>query len=673
MRAMAKETGPGMRILHSIVVLLAVLLVAAPASGSPTHNPRGRFLGVVPHSPDPGSPRGSAPLFGGGNLIYHNGPVMHTNRTHAIFWTPPTFSFPASYKSLIEQYLDNVATDSGKRSNVYSVHTQYADNAPNPTPGAAQYTTTNAPSITATDALPASGCPVHAGHPCLRDSQLQTEIASVITANALPTGLGNIYLLFLPSGIDSCDANNTSSCSYNVYCAYHSSFDPPGGPVETVLYANQPFTGPGCIAPQQPNGNSADSQISVVSHEHIETVTDPLGTGWWDDSTGEEIADKCGSKYGTALGGTAGAQFNQQIAGNPYYVQEEWSNVDGGCLQRLNKPPHAVISFQPNNPDPNQPVAFDGSASTDDGSISSDPDAYTWTFGDSTPAVTGPTQSHAYAANGLYTVTLTVKDDLGFRGTATASVRVGPAPPPPPADQPPVCSPSSAAVAQGSSVSVALPCSDPDPGDTVSRTVTVLPAHGVLTDIDQAAGAVFYSPNPGYSGPDSFQFAAGDGRGGISADATASITVEPAAGAAGPTNPIEEPPPLADVVSLSVKPRAFRAARSGPSAAARRGAVVRYVLEGAAPVEFRVKRVVTGRRAPGGKCVKRSASNRARRRCSLLVLLPGSFTRPGVDGASSFRFSGRLAGRALSPGRYRLSAAAGPGGITARASFVVLR
>lgn len=47
-------------------------------------------------------------------------------------------------------------------------------------------------------------------------------------------------------------------------------------------------------------------------------------------------------------------------------------------------------------------------------------------------------------------------------------------------------------------------------------------------------------------------------------------------------------------------------------------------------------------------------SNREARRCTRYVLLSGSFGHQGQAGANSFVFPGRLRGRRLAPGRYRL-------------------
>ena len=77
-------------------------------------------------------------------------------------------------------------------------------------------------------------------------------------------------------------------------------------------------------------------------------------------------------------------------------------------------------------------VQFDGSGSSDpDGTIAS----YAWEFGDGNTG-TGVNPSHTYAAEGSYTVTLTVLDDVGASASATTTAQIAPAgqPQPPVAD-----------------------------------------------------------------------------------------------------------------------------------------------------------------------------------------------------------------------------------------------
>ncbi len=76
----------------------------------------------------------------------------------------------------------------------------------------------------------------------------------------------------------------------------------------------------------------ADSEINVTSHENIEAITDPLGNAWYDPS-GNEIGDKCAWNFGSPLGGTPGAEYNEPISSGKYWLQQEWSNAVVGCVQ----------------------------------------------------------------------------------------------------------------------------------------------------------------------------------------------------------------------------------------------------------------------------------------------------------------------------------------------------
>jgi hypothetical protein len=46
---------------------------------------------------------------------------------------------------------------------------------------------------------------------------------------------------------------------------------------------------------------------------------------------GQENGDKCAWTFGAAHG-SPGAKFNQVINEDKYYLQQEWSNLSGGCV-----------------------------------------------------------------------------------------------------------------------------------------------------------------------------------------------------------------------------------------------------------------------------------------------------------------------------------------------------
>jgi hypothetical protein len=339
-----------------------------------------RQTGAAPATEPPYDPQGDPPL------LYHGGPMMSTRATNdqlvitPIYWEPSGNTFDTSYTSIITQYLDGAAHDSGKLTNVFSSLYQYSGSN-----GGINYKMQIGTPITDTDALPASGCTLAnvdktdiyadgSGYSsCIDDAQVITETNAVVSAHSLPVNLGHLYVLFLPKHVESCflpgsTTTSNNECTLNhqpsaAFCAYHSQAG------NGTVYANMPFpayesgTGFSCTNEnldgntstiQSPNGNpDADVEVSPLSHETSEAVTDPdTRTGWYDDNFFEN-GDDCAYIYGT-LSGAAGVHFNQVIDGHHYLTQEEFSNKDfvpnvSGCIQKLKAVKPAVSKLAPNH------------------------------------------------------------------------------------------------------------------------------------------------------------------------------------------------------------------------------------------------------------------------------------------------------------------------------------
>ena len=137
------------------------------------------------------------------------------------------------------------------------------------------------------------------------------------------------------------------------------------------------------------------------------------------------------------------------------------------------------------------------------------------------------------------------------------------------------------------------------------------------------------------------------------------------------------PPAPGAIQSLSLAPRGFRAVNAGEaifSAKKKRkapiGTTVTYSLSATATVTFSVERRLPGRKV-GKRCVKQPRANKTKKKCPRFKLLKGGFPHSGQTGANSFKFSGRLNGKGLKPGRYRLVGKTGS--VAKTASFRIVK
>jgi hypothetical protein len=303
----------------SLLALAALLVGLTASSGSAAGLRQGRILGVVPHS--------SGSLAAGPRLFSRSNAIKAAD--------PATLTFDASYQTLINRYLADVAHDSGGTDNVYSVATQYDDS----NHVHIQYQSTFGGSYVDRDPLPANGCDDGVDNYCITDKQISNELQNVLNANGWHGGLDRMYFLMTPNGVGSCFDALGTECTTNTFCAYHSFFVDSN--VENVIYANEPYMGAagGCTDPSQgyPNDTDSDVTINTISHEHNEAITDPLtdpNSLAWEAADGSENGDLCAYGFGAAVGGTEGIDaYNQVINGHHYDLQQEYSNQDAGCIQ----------------------------------------------------------------------------------------------------------------------------------------------------------------------------------------------------------------------------------------------------------------------------------------------------------------------------------------------------
>jgi hypothetical protein len=351
----------------------------------------GRFAGVVHAqaisgpSCDPTSPLGADPP-----LVWGGGPVMGTATTTPItitpiYWEPSGYFNAGDYRNIINQYLADVAAASGSNTNVYSTATEYYGSNGPLAHNFIHYNIVRGTPIRDHDPFPkGGGCTVGkldasgiyadgSGYTaCLDDAQVTAEIQRVITALNLPSDYSHEYVMLTPKHVESCfnsgnTTNNKNVCTINHYpsgnyCAYHFMFGP-NFPVSGTVYANMPYPvyhspvgftcgtdggGHGTIESPNFDGSAssmdADVELSGLSHEIMESITDPNGQNGWRDGIGNENGDDCAYVFGngtwTDMGGTPGRFYNQTINGDHYITQEEFSNADwfhtngaGGCVR----------------------------------------------------------------------------------------------------------------------------------------------------------------------------------------------------------------------------------------------------------------------------------------------------------------------------------------------------
>ena len=243
------------------------------------------------HGHGGGGGGGSSPL-----LAYHNGPVLVTNKTQAIFWGSSWSSNPGDKITGMDSFFAGFGG-----SNYAGLSTEYS--------GITRTSTYLGHTIDGTSPP----------HKALSTSQAVAEACKITNNNPDPNG---VYFIFTDTGAGHAN-----------YCAWHSWGNCSNGAQIQVAYMPNIDGIAGCDAGGAQNGHSQGltALANVTAHELSEAITDPRGSGWY-DSAGAENGDKCAWTFGGTVTLSNGSQW---------LLQQEWSNAayngsqgsPRGCLQ----------------------------------------------------------------------------------------------------------------------------------------------------------------------------------------------------------------------------------------------------------------------------------------------------------------------------------------------------
>lgn len=267
-----------------------------------------------------------------GGATFHQGIVLHTFTAYIIFWAPPGRDFEpggdnSRFESLTQQYFADVGGTS-----FYGLLTQYWDQS-----GPVRNVAAVGGTYVDTQSYPHAGTRANP----LTDDDVSAEIGRVRKVKGWGDTPGTTYVVVTAYNVQECAKySNGTTCSFpsngnTGFCAYHSFVLPDATATESLpyIYAADNYDcgylptfndNPAPYGDQQ-----ADSVINSLSHEQFEVVTDPMTHGWYDgDPSTGEIGDKCETAFGATDWNGATVTLNH---GHSYVLQEEYSNLAGGC------------------------------------------------------------------------------------------------------------------------------------------------------------------------------------------------------------------------------------------------------------------------------------------------------------------------------------------------------
>jgi streptogramin lyase len=153
-------------------------------------------------------------------------------------------------------------------------------------------------------------------------SWIMKDIDAILTDAVTQTndsGYAYIYHIFMVGGQQFC---NSGTCFPRDACAGHDYTDLKiGGKTKHVIFTIEPLQGQSRLC-STPSGKFADAEAWALAGELAQTITDPDGTGWYNDKTRDEIATLCNGAWG---------EITMDPGNITYNITQEWLNSLNTC------------------------------------------------------------------------------------------------------------------------------------------------------------------------------------------------------------------------------------------------------------------------------------------------------------------------------------------------------
>ncbi len=352
---------------------------------------------------------------------FHGEPVLSGYRTSEVIWSHGGTTSPKAVTDGLGEFLGDVAAASGTTENVFAMLPQYSTQGlKSGSQTGNQIAAYRSVYLGSTEISPSTGAAVTL-------PEIETALSHEIAEGRLPVPVldaggepETVYTIALPPNMELCVGSECSGpknsgsqfCSLRGSAHYNST-----SYMLIAIIDHSGVIGGGCE-------NAAPTQLaeetSTLTQQLGETIADPFileENFGWINSEGFGIGYICNAQIAT-----------DTIDGHSWTVQKLWSNEENNCVgtDGLFEPPTAAFTATPSG----NTASFAGSGTSKNhvAGVSAAIASYGWDFGDGQSG-TGQNPTHAYAAGGEYTVTLTATDSLGFTARATHKVVVSSPPP----------------------------------------------------------------------------------------------------------------------------------------------------------------------------------------------------------------------------------------------------